>query len=510
MIRSVVYKDDSFLVRFQLKNELNESLKQGQLIDNVNEDLFEIVVKGLYIDSGYKWYSADPSEVYYWHEVLRRKDTTPIGYYRFQQPLYKYKLASDANTDPYRGVYGEPPEIIFTIKPVIFLDYLDKTRPFAEDFIEKIKEVFRVISKLENPSHFYREITNSKLFALVNQHNIWLRSYFGGICIGPPKLTLPIQNYETISTDSDIVAKITNFCFNMNNEILVAKAGEELRYYNIRKINNGEGDSEIYPLIKTNGKAFALIMPFGTGPMVILAENSYFQREQIYNLLANIFGIFNSADAKLDYYDLSQGTDKITTFTLPDTLLLIWIGDTPGTIRYRTKSDGSIAFTETNFEQTLTLVNYSNSPKVIDIVRVFVGSVDGNLIQIYEQSGLNKPIGILSAESFNLNFDLSKVGSTVVSGEVVGTGDGSTKEFYLANKPVKEGSEKIYVNEVEQTRDQDYTIDYETGKITFATAPASGAEITADYIYYKRFRISFLDPDGKELAFIDRWATFEF
>ena len=69
-----------------------------------------------------------------------------------------------------------------------------------------------------------------------------------------------------------------------------------------------------------------------------------------------------------------------------------------------------------------------------------------------------------------------------VTGETVGTGDGTTTTFYLADPPVLWHSETIYVDGVAQTRDTDYTIDYETGEITFATAPASGASITADYI----------------------------
>ena len=70
-----------------------------------------------------------------------------------------------------------------------------------------------------------------------------------------------------------------------------------------------------------------------------------------------------------------------------------------------------------------------------------------------------------------------------VTGEAVGAGDGSTTQFTLANVPVEEYSETIYVDGVAQTRDTDYSIDYETGVITFTTAPADGASITADYQY---------------------------
>ena len=67
---------------------------------------------------------------------------------------------------------------------------------------------------------------------------------------------------------------------------------------------------------------------------------------------------------------------------------------------------------------------------------------------------------------------------TPISGENVGTGDGSTTIFNLANAPVKPGSVNITVGGTATT---DYTIDLETGKITFNSAPASGSAIVADY-----------------------------
>jgi len=76
--------------------------------------------------------------------------------------------------------------------------------------------------------------------------------------------------------------------------------------------------------------------------------------------------------------------------------------------------------------------------------------------------------------------------------ENIGTGDGSTLIFQLLknyqsgnqqyvrtiNKPV-ETSEKIYLDGVLQS--SGYTIDYTTGIVTFAVAPASAIIITADF-----------------------------
>ena len=67
-----------------------------------------------------------------------------------------------------------------------------------------------------------------------------------------------------------------------------------------------------------------------------------------------------------------------------------------------------------------------------------------------------------------------------VTAEAVGTGDSTTVTFQLADPKVIADTEVVYLAGVVQKRNTAYTINYETGKVTFATAPASGA-ITADY-----------------------------
>lgn len=67
-----------------------------------------------------------------------------------------------------------------------------------------------------------------------------------------------------------------------------------------------------------------------------------------------------------------------------------------------------------------------------------------------------------------------------VDAEFVGVGTGSAVEFDLDNTPV-EGSLKLYVNDVLQVEDTDFTIAVAT--ITFTTAPTLNHGITASYDY---------------------------
>jgi hypothetical protein len=76
-------------------------------------------------------------------------------------------------------------------------------------------------------------------------------------------------------------------------------------------------------------------------------------------------------------------------------------------------------------------------------------------------------------------------GTTDVTDEAVGDGDGETTEFSLDHGDVVENSESITLEGVAQTRGTDYTMDYDAGTIQFVSAPGDGAEysIVASYTY---------------------------
>jgi hypothetical protein len=72
---------------------------------------------------------------------------------------------------------------------------------------------------------------------------------------------------------------------------------------------------------------------------------------------------------------------------------------------------------------------------------------------------------------------------TTVTAEAVGTGNGVQTAFTLASSPILSKAETVYLAGVAKTRDTDYTIDFDTGGITFTSAPASSSAVTANYKY---------------------------
>jgi len=76
---------------------------------------------------------------------------------------------------------------------------------------------------------------------------------------------------------------------------------------------------------------------------------------------------------------------------------------------------------------------------------------------------------------------LGKDAYTKVRTEIVGTGDDSTTVFDLDHDNIISASETIYTGGTALT--SGVSINYDEGKITFSSAPASSTEITADYNY---------------------------
>jgi hypothetical protein len=494
MLRTVVHKKDSFLVKYILHNELAETLVKPYIETNVDTNLFDIEHKGVQYTW---WHNARSGYGFVWAEVLRAKDSTPEGYYRFKNPIAYYKLASDAETDPWRAVSLTPVDVILTTKHVVLVidkPNWDPTKPYADTILEKLRSVFRVIEKDESTDKY--DISEIMGCYRVCNSNATTVGYVSDNSISFGVNLARYNIYKEETAEADVVVPIKFFGFNLPETITVAKAGETLRYFDIRYIQ----DNELIPLVADGNKAFVLLHRGGL--KLLIAENSFLENDEIYNLIANVLAIFNIAGAEIKYYLESNLTD---TFTLPDNLIITTFTANPncdlGT-RQGILEDGRFVLpADKNLTAYICIHNISKDIKTIDKYEVFVNGV------LVNSASLDVTLAVLGAYTAEVSIPAQP--STVVTGETVGTGDGSKTKFYLSKTPVKEGSEKIYINGVLKTRGNDYTIDYETGEITFATAPADGATITADYIYYVPFKISFLDPNGVELAKLERLATFE-
>lgn len=111
-------------------------------------------------------------------------------------------------------------------------------------------------------------------------------------------------------------------------------------------------------------------------------------------------------------------------------------------------------------------------------------------------SGINDGAGFM--------FMGATMGIEAATGEDVGTGDGKTIVFHLANTPVMASSDKVYVDGVLTT---DYTIDYTTGEIIFAKAPKRRKVITADYEYKSGLSTDFSLPIATVSFTVDARGT---
>jgi len=124
---------------------------------------------------------------------------------------------------------------------------------------------------------------------------------------------------------------------------------------------------------------------------------------------------------------------------------------------------------------------FINSYKMLSTDEQIGAQTTGQDIYIKINFNTKDCLGLVNVHFSNLLLEEVDEDTGYVTGENVGTGDGNTTEFYLANKNIVDKSETIYKNGSALTRDTDYTIDYWEGKITFNTVPADGDSITADY-----------------------------
>ena len=117
---------------------------------------------------------------------------------------------------------------------------------------------------------------------------------------------------------------------------------------------------------------------------------------------------------------------------------------------------------------------------------ILVTTVDAELIAVTIAGGsnatYNKGAALIDGTD---GLKVAYTNATSVSGEAVGTGDGTTKTFDLANSNVIGDSLVVYIGNDQQR----VTLSAGTGtggvdQIVFDTAPANGVAIKADYDYH--------------------------
>jgi len=91
----------------------------------------------------------------------------------------------------------------------------------------------------------------------------------------------------------------------------------------------------------------------------------------------------------------------------------------------------------------------------------------------------------INSWQFTLGYNPSvlKIGINGLNYTDIWAGTGTKKSFEATGKLIVPDSEDVYVGGILKTKGVDYTIDYQTGMITFTTAPAKGVEVKATYLY---------------------------
>ena len=133
----------------------------------------------------------------------------------------------------------------------------------------------------------------------------------------------------------------------------------------------------------------------------------------------------------------------------------------------------------TGLETAIVLIAFVVVSSVFAFATLPTGLFSSDEAKKTIQAGLGEAQGTLEVKGVVLaNLSITIITATAVTAEAVGTGDGDATVFTLANNPVLTNSETVYLDGASQTRDTDYTINFDTGAITFTAAPGAGVAVT--------------------------------
>jgi flagellin-like protein len=133
----------------------------------------------------------------------------------------------------------------------------------------------------------------------------------------------------------------------------------------------------------------------------------------------------------------------------------------------------------TGLETAIVLIAFVVVSSVFAFSALSTGLFSSDKAKEAIQAGLNEAQGTLEIRGVKGTATL-----TATTSQAIGTGDGSTTTFSMANTPIIPGSQTIKVAGTTQTQGTAYSVNFDTGLITFTSAPANAAAITADYTYY--------------------------
>ena len=154
----------------------------------------------------------------------------------------------------------------------------------------------------------------------------------------------------------------------------------------------------------------------------------------------------------------------------------------------------------TGLDAAIVLITFVVVSTVFGFSALSAGLVSADKAQSTIDGSLSSARGSLEMRSgMKVETTLTTKALTTVTAEAVGTGDGVDTTFSLASSPVLSNSETIFVGGSAKARGTDYSVDYDTGAITFSTAPASAAAVSA---YYRHGQDFVGTGDGSAKAFV--------
>ena len=137
----------------------------------------------------------------------------------------------------------------------------------------------------------------------------------------------------------------------------------------------------------------------------------------------------------------------------------------------------------TGLETAIVLIAFVVVSSVFAFAALSTGLFSSDKSKETISAGLAEARGTLEVRGgLKLNGTLTVVSTAEAT--TPATGDGSITAFVTQSKPLIPGTIVVRKATVTQTEGTDYTVVYDTGTITFTSAPASGNAIDATYTHY--------------------------